>query len=233
MFSRLVVAALFGGGLAGLLGGILQRIFVQPVLLLAERYETGALQHFGTVSSQGFVLEYGALDWVRDGLSLSFSIVIYIGYALILAATMGAAIQRGHSLSVKKGLIWGVAGFVTFHLAPGFSLPPEVPGMASADVTSRQIWWFATVAMTGGGLWLMAFHQGLKIYGLAAVLLLLPHAVGAPMPDELAGPVPPEIASLFAARAFGIGLLIWAWLGALTAHFMAAEELDSSASPSS
>jgi len=108
-----------------------------------------------------------------------------------------------------------------------------VPGMASADVTSRQIWWFATVAMTGGGLWLMAFHQGLKIYGLAAVLLLLPHTVGAPRPDELAGPVPPEIASLFAARAFGIGLLIWAWLGALTAHFMAAEEFDSSASPSS
>ena len=232
MFSRLVVAALFGGGIAGLLGGILQRVFVQPVLLLAELYESGALQHFGAAASSPFALDYGALDWVRDGLSLSFSIVIYIGYALILAAAMGMAIQRGHQLTVKKGLIWGVAGFVTFHLAPGFSLPPEVPGVAAGDITSRQIWWFATVAVTGAGLWLMAFQHGLKIHALAAVLLLLPHAIGAPIPDELAGPVPPEIASLFAARAFGLGLLIWVWLGALTAHFMTSEGLTSSPSSS-
>lgn len=232
MFSKLVVAALFGGGLAGLFGGILQRIFVQPVLLFAERYESGAIQHFGAGSSSSFALDYGALDWVRDGLSLSFSIVIYIGYALILVAAMGMAIQRGHILTVKKGMVWGVAGFVTFHLAPGFSLPPEVPGVAAADITPRQIWWFVTVAMTGAGLWLMAFQQSLKIHALAVVLLLLPHLVGAPMPDALAGSVPPEIASLFAARALGLGLLIWVWLGALTAHFMTSEGLTSSASSS-
>ena len=42
-----------------------------------------------------------------------------------------------------------IAGFVAFHLAPGFSLAPEVPGVAAADITARQIWWFATAGAAG------------------------------------------------------------------------------------
>ena len=48
MFSRIVTAGLFSGCIAGLLGGLLQLYFVQPVLLHAELYETGQLIHFGS-----------------------------------------------------------------------------------------------------------------------------------------------------------------------------------------
>jgi predicted cobalt transporter CbtA len=51
MFMRLFTSAIFAGALAGLVGGILQLGFVQPVLLMAELYETGQLVHFGALIS--------------------------------------------------------------------------------------------------------------------------------------------------------------------------------------
>ena len=36
---------------------------------------------------------------------------------------------------------------------------------------------------------------------------------------QLSGPVPPEIAALFASRALGIGLAAWALLGLLAGYF--------------
>ena len=47
MLTRIVTSALFAGAAAGLVAALLQFIFVQPVLLHAELYESGALQHFG------------------------------------------------------------------------------------------------------------------------------------------------------------------------------------------
>ena len=56
LFSRIVTAALFGGSIAGCIGGLLQLIFLQPVLLHAELYEGGDLVHFGAeaVSISGY-----------------------------------------------------------------------------------------------------------------------------------------------------------------------------------
>ena len=82
----------------------------------------------------------GGFDPVRDSLSVGFSMLFYIGYGLILAAVMGMAIQRNHTPDLPRAVIWGLAGYAVFHLAPAFSLPPEVPGVAAADVTARQIW---------------------------------------------------------------------------------------------
>ena len=45
MIARYVISALFTGALAGLIAGLLQLIFVQPVLLHAELYEAGTLVH--------------------------------------------------------------------------------------------------------------------------------------------------------------------------------------------
>ena len=143
---------------------------------------------------------------MRDGLSVVFTMLTYTGYALVMVALMSIAEAQGKTISARTGLLWGVAGFVTFHFAPGFSLPPEVPGVAAADVTARQIWWTGTVLATGTALWLIAFGGSLVSYGVAVVLLLAPHVVGAPEPDTLSGPVPPEIAALFASRALGVGL---------------------------
>jgi len=219
MYSRLLISALFAGAAAGLIIGLLQLIFVQPVLLHAELYEGGDLVHFGAAKPLTAHPDLPGFDAMRDGLSVIFTMLTYTGYALIMVALMGIAEDRGATIDGRTGILWGIAGFVTFHLAPGFSLAPEVPGVAAADVTARQIWWFATVGAAGVALWLIAFAQTWAMWGVAVILLLAPHVVGAPEPDVFTGPVPTEIGALFAARAFGVGLAAWVLLGCFAGYF--------------
>lgn len=219
MFSRIVTSALFAGAAAGLIAALLQLYFVQPVLLHAELYESGALVHFGATSTVAAEQELGGLDPVRDGLSVIFTMLVYSGYALILVPLMMLAQARGASITARTGLIWGLAGFVVVHFAPGFTLAPEVPGVAAADVQARQFWWFATVLAAGVAVWLIAFGANWAAWGTAIVLLLAPHLIGAPEPEVLTGPVPTEIGALFAARAFGVGMAAWVMLGAFAGYF--------------
>lgn len=218
MISRIVVSALFAGAATGLLAGLLQLVFVQPVLLHAELYESGQLVHFGADPVTAHP-ELPGFDLVRDGLSLVFTMLTYTGYAMILLAVISIAEERGARVDARAGLIWGLAGFVAFHLAPGFTLAPEVPGVAAADVAARQIWWFATVAAAAAALWLIAFGNGWTAWGVAVILLAAPHLIGAPEPDSFSGPVPTEIGALFAARALGVGLAAWVMLGAFAGFF--------------
>lgn len=218
MFSKFLTSALFAGAVAGLIAGLLQLAFVQPVLLHAELYESGELIHLGADPVTAHPVLPG-FDAVRDGLSLIFTMLTYTGYALILVAVMSVAEGRGARIDGRIGMIWGIAGFVTFHLAPAFTLAPEVPGVAAAEVSARQIWWFATVAAAGVALWLIAFARNWALQGLAVALLAAPHLIGAPEPDSFTGTVPPEIAALFAARALGVGLAAWVLLGAFAGYF--------------
>ena len=80
MFSRFLTSALFAGASAGLLTGLLQLYFVQPVLLHAELYETGALVHFGADAVSAHP-DLPGFDAVRDGLSLIFTMLTYTAYA--------------------------------------------------------------------------------------------------------------------------------------------------------
>jgi len=223
MFTRILTSALIAGACAGLIAAALQLVFVQPVLLHAELYESGELVHFGSASTAAMP-ERAGLDLMRDGLSVLFSMLIYAGYALILVAAMSLAEERGARITARTGLIWGVAGFVAVHLAPGFSLAPEVPGVAAADVTERQIWWFGTVAAAAIALWFIAFGRNWLVWALAAVLLLAPHVIGAPEVDYFTGPVPTELGALFAARAFGIGLVAWVLTGLFAGALWAQSE---------
>lgn len=222
MIARYMISALFAGALAGLIAGLLQLWFVQPVLLHAELYENGTFVHFGSgpVSAHP---DLPPFDAMRDLLSIVFTMLTYTGYAMILVAAMSIAEDRGAMIDGRTGIIWGVAGFVAFHLAPGISLAPEVPGAAAADVTARQIWWFITVGTAAVALWLLAFGASWTYWGAAVILLLAPHVIGAPEPDVFTGPAPTELGALFAARAFGIGLAAWAALGCLSGYFWQSE----------
>ena len=212
MFTRILTSALIAGAAAGLIAAVLQLVFLQPVLLHAELYETGARVHFGGEQNPASHPPF-AFDALRDGLSIIFSMLIYAGYGLILVALMSLAEDSGAVIDARKGLFWGIAGFVAVQLAPGFSLAPEVPGVAAADVTARQIWWFATVAASGLALWLFAFARSAIWWAAAVVLLLAPQVIGAPEPQTFAGPVPTELGALYAARVFGVGLAAWSLLG--------------------
>lgn len=223
MFAKIAVSALFAGFGAGLITALLQLVFVQPVLLHAELYEGGDLVHFGAAAVSAHQ-EVGGFDPVRDGLSILFTAAIYTGYAFILVAGMALAAEAGQRIDARTGMVWGLAGFVAVHLAPAFGLPPEVPGVAAAEVTPRQVWWWATVAASILGIALISFGGRPVLWAVGALALVAPHLVGAPHPDAFAGAVPPELAALFAGRALGVGLAAWVVLGLLAGYFWQREK---------
>ena len=229
MFTRILTSGLLAGAAAGLIAGLLQLYFVQPVLLHAELYESGKLVHFGAGGAVSASQDVGGFDPMRDGLSIAFTIAIYCGYGLILVAAMALATQRGIVVTARQGIVWGIAGFVVVHFAPGFKLAPEVPGVAAADVHARQAWWFATVASAAVAVWLIAFGRSWPVWAIAAVLLLAPHVIGAPEPEQFTGPVPTEIGALFAGRAFGVGLVAWIFVGLFAGHFWHRDSAEASA----
>ena len=212
MFSRILVSGLFAGFAAGLIAALLQLVFVQPLLLQAELYESGQLTHFGAAKAAAAPAAAGGIDLMRDGLSVLFTTLIYTGYSLILVAAMALAEDRGSALRSGR-VFYGASRFVSVQFAPAVGLPPELPGSAAADMDLRQLWWFGTVGATAAGIALIAFGKGWTARGIAAVLILAPHAIGAPLPETFAGPVPPELAGLFAGRALGVGLVAWVLLG--------------------
>jgi len=214
MIQRLFVSALIAGFGAGLIAALLQLVFVQPVLLHAELFESGQLTHFGAQATAASI-DVPRFDPLRDLLSVVFTALIYTGYALVMLSAMSFAEERGQPITPRSGIIWGIAGFIAVHLAPAFGLAPELPGMNAADVTMRQIWWFATVIATAIALWFIAFGKNWAMWGTAIILIAAPHIIGAPMPDTFTGPAPSELAATFAARALGVGLAAWVSLGML------------------
>ncbi len=154
------------------------------------------------------------MDGIERTLFTSFgNIVAGIGFALMLVA--GFALNGGE-IDGRRGVLWGVAGFAVFSLAPALGLPPEVPGAMAAELVARQGWWLAVVAATALGLGLMVFGRKTVWIVLGVVVLAAPHIVGAPHPEKLGGPVPPELAAHFVAASLVTAAVFWVVLGWLS-----------------
>jgi cobalt transporter subunit CbtA len=250
MTKHSLTSALFAGCAVGLLGALLHFAFVQNVLLLGEKYESGALVHFENAPSAaphshdhtattaeagqddhaeaGHSHDHGATDETstlkRNSLTVLFTILVYTAYALLLVAGFSVATAFGKTITPRDGLLWGIAGFASFQLAPAMGLPPELPGSVAAALEDRQIWWWLTVACTATGLALIGYGRSLLLAAIGVVILALPHLIGAPRLDSFGGIVPPELSAEFAARVLGVGLAVWAVLGWATAWFLARSE---------
>ena len=156
---------------------------------------------------------------VRHAKSVLAFIAVYSGFGLMLVAGYAMANQFGHRVSLRDGLLWGLAGFVAVQLAPAMGLEPELPGTLSVGLDVRQLWWVGTAVATAGGLGLLAYGRGQLAWAAGAVLIALPHIIGAPEIEGFHGVVPPELASRFAARSLGVGLAAWVVLGGVLARF--------------
>ena len=241
MFQRMLTSALIAGVAAGLLAAVLHFVFVQNYILLGEAFEAGTMVHFSgpaTGAAEGGTHDHAPAEGAeadasadhshshehaapgadasglkRNGLTVLFTTLVYSGYGLLLVAGFALANRFGHGVTAREGLLWGLAGFAAFQLMPAMGLAPELPGTLAADFQARQVWWLATVICTGAALALIGYGNGLPAYGLAVLLLALPHIVGAPQVDGFSGVAPPEVASAFAARVLGVGLIAWSVLG--------------------
>lgn len=230
MIGRILLAAVAAGLIAGAFVSGAQMLKVVPLIYAAEAYEAPAApdthshSHDATSAESGHSHDHDTAAWApEDGLerityTALTNIVLGAGFALLIAAGMTL---RGRATDWRKGLIWGASGFLAFSLLPALGLPPELPGMAAADLTGRQIWWAMTVAASAGGLAFIAFGSNWALRFLGAALLIIPHVVGAPHPHEFSvGGVPAELAAQFVATSLVTAGVFWLLLGALTGHFI-------------
>lgn len=172
--------------------------------------------------------DHGAGAWEpRDGFernayTAAANILTAIGFALLLAGFFAVRSgATGASVSWHEGLLWGLAGFAVFTLAPGLGLPPELPGVPAAPLLSRQIWWLAAVLATAGGLALIAFRRSVPAAIAGVILLTLPHLIGAPELANIETNVPSSLTHQFVTAVTVTSLVFWTLLGGLTSAVFA------------
>ncbi|HEV8392244.1 MAG TPA: CbtA family protein [Dongiaceae bacterium] len=227
----LTVALLAGFG-AGLVAWGAHMLGTTPLILQAEVYEnaaeamapaaepaaTEAAPTEATAAEHHHDVEAWepADGWQRNLFTLGADVVTGVGFAFLLTA---AIVLFGKGADWRRGLLWGLAGFACFTLAPSFGLPPELPGTEAAPLVARQVWWIGTVIATAGGLFAAARLRNVYGYAVAVVLIALPHIVGAPQPESAGGLAPEELEHKFVLIAIATSLVFWLALGVLTGAF--------------
>lgn len=221
LFRRIVFAAVLAGALAGLGYAAIQQWRVVPLILEAETYETADHHHDSAADHDETVPHSHAQEaepWAptdgfeRTAYTTLATTLAGVGFALIMNAI---SLVSGIAITPQNGVIWGLAGFATFSLAPAFGLPPELPGMAAADLVARQVWWWGTALATGVAIFAIArFRTPWVILG-ALVVIAIPHILGAPIAPEEHSDLPAHLATAFAAASLASALMFWLAMGTL------------------
>jgi cobalt transporter subunit CbtA len=246
MFSYLrifLTVALLAGIGAGVVNWAMAMFGTTPLILEAEVFENVGAAEAGaataTAEATAHTHEAGAAEhehdaeawapadgWERNLHTLGADVVTGVGYAFLLIA---AIVFFGKGADWRRGLLWGLAGFATFSLAPAFGLPPELPGTEAAPLLDRQLWWIGTVVATAGGLFAAARLRNVYGYAIAVVLIAAPHVIGAPQPETPGGLAPEELEHKFILAAIATSLVFWVVLGALTGAFFKRYATDAGA----
>lgn len=230
MTTRLFTSAVFAGLIAGLIAVLLQFTLMQSLILEGEEYETGNKSHFGGVLVLNEALEASGeaateVEEEPENLlkrySLAFFVqfIVFVGWGLIMVAGFAVADRFGRKVTVKDGLLWGIAGFTAVHMLPGIGLAPELPGTPAAELELRQLWWVTTVIAAVLGLALIAYGRGAIFVVVGLALLIAPHLIGAPRLDGYAGLAPPELSGEYVARSLAVSMAVWAVLGLAAGYF--------------
>jgi cobalt transporter subunit CbtA len=225
MFRRLFIAAASAGVLSGLFVTIAHNVTTVPIILAAEVFEKAedapaadaapaAAVNSAATTEEAWEPQDG---FERTAFTALADLLTGIGFALLLIAIFAVS---GRTIDWRQGVYWGLAGFAVFILAPSIGLPPELPGSAVADLTARQIWWVATVALTAGGLGLLFYVREPKPFWvvIALAMIVAPHAIGAPQPEEYSSAAPEALQHRFIVATMIAQLLFWAVLGALSGY---------------
>lgn len=235
-FRRIVSAALWAGILAGLLLTAVQRVQIVPILLKAEAYEEQAAEvasashahasaeheheHAQAVAESGHHHDADAWKpengWERTFYTAVSNVSLAVGFALLLGA---AICFRGGVSGWRSGLLWGLAGYAVFFVAPSLGLPPDVPGTEAARLPDRQLWWLMTVLASGAGLSLLIFSRSGVGRIAGGALLVVPHLISAPQPHIHSSTAPVELAHAFIYATILANAVFWLAMGGLMGLF--------------
>lgn len=217
VFKRIVSAAVLAGILAGLILTVVQQMQVSQLILKAEVYEDAAVSQSAHVHASSEHEAWQPANGVERTLFTALAnISLAVGFGLLLGV---AICLRGDVSGWRAGLLWGLAGYVVFFVAPSLGLPPQVPGAEAAPLVDRQLWWLITVLVTASGLSLLIFARSRQLKILGAVLLGVPHLIGAPQPPVHAGAAPVELAHAFIYATAVANAVFWLALGGLIGLF--------------
>src|SRR5262245_811049 len=136
LFRRIVFVAALAGLGSGLVMTALQAVGTVPLILRAEVFEKAAVaapaaapeahsHAAGAAAHQHDEAAWEPADgFERLAFTLLANVLSATGFALLLVA---AAELAGGLTTWRDGMLWGLAGFAVFTLAPSLSLPPELP----------------------------------------------------------------------------------------------------------
>ena len=221
LFQRLFFAVLLAGLISGAAMAALQQWRVVPLIIAAEAFEGTEAPAAHTHEEGTPAHDHGDDEWMpADGLeqtlyTVATGMFAALGFAFVLSA---ASVLSGFEVTARNGVLWGLAGFAVFQLAPAFGLPPELPGMPAADVVARQVWWWGTAAATATAIYGIAKFQNVAAIAVGVALIVAPHIIGAPQPADHASAVPAPLAAAFAANTLFVGLSFWLMLAPLYGH---------------
>jgi len=207
MLKRLLITALISGAVAGFVVAAAQAVWVSPLIAEAETYEQAAAGA-ETVAAVDAAWEPGD-GFERVGLTVLADVLSGVGFALVLA---GAFVLSRRAVDWRRGLLWGLAGYAVFSLAPAIGIPPYPPGVDAGPLGARQMWWFTAVGGALAGLALLVFATSWPVKIGGAVVIVLPHIVGPPV-FEITGAAPPELIDSFMIASLGTTLTFWLALG--------------------
>ncbi|MBC8338834.1 MAG: CbtA family protein [Alphaproteobacteria bacterium] len=219
MFARVTLTALAAGVIAGVFLWAAHMVLTTPLIQAAEVYESAsahaaapghAASEHGQAASED--------DFRRHGLTLLMDVLTGVGFAFILSGLLSLT---NLAVDWRNGLLWGLGGFAAFFIAPSLGLPPKLPGMETASLDMRQVWWLATAAATVAGLGLIFLSGTAVLRAAGVVLIVLPQVVGAPGMESAFEPggVPAELAARFVIATTVATGLFWMVLGAFSGYF--------------
>ncbi len=230
MIGRVVLAALLAGIAAGLIMGLVTQFKLTPLILEAETFEVaqaGESHTHGTEASGAAASvtdDHGqARGWHQTLGTFATTALAGVGFA---AALTGLSFLLGVPVTRQNGLIWGLCGFVAVSLAPAAGLPPELPGMPSANVSARQVWWLFTIVCTGAALWLALIRREHLAVAAAVVLAMVPHLVGAPQAVSHETALSAGLVQRFVASSLAANALFWALIGVFLGYALERFEKD-------
>ena len=207
MITRVLAAGVVGGIVTGLVVAALQHVTTTPLILTAEVYE--AAQHVHQHAAEAAAPVTDALR--RTATTSVSTIAVSMGYALILLAAM---LVSGDRITPRRAALWGACAFAATGLATGMGLAPQLPGAAETDLAGRQLWWAATAAATGAGLYALLRVDDHMAQLVGLVLLIAPHLF-TPTPATPESTVPAELAARFAAASLAVQAVSWILAGAM------------------
>ena len=225
-FRNVVFIAAIAGLVAGVAMTLMQAFTTDPLIIQAETFESVAPadhEHASTNAGEedhAAAHEHGADAWApadgieRTAYNVLVNLVGAIGFGLLLVV---ASEFTGGITDWRQGIFWGFAGFAIFTLAPGIGLSPELPAMPAAELLARQTWWIGTAAATAVALYLIFIKKTPALAVLGLVVLVVPHIIGAPQPDDHSTPVPENLHHSFVVASTLTNLVFWVVLGTAVA----------------